>query len=295
MWNAMLDRRENDVMCALLTLSAGKARFLASPQEVLALVRGRWDDEGLGARSPRSRRTAMWTISPPSARGKRPMSSSCAPRARHFCAIRIPTAAAFSYGCSLPPSAGSPPRSSAFCSSSSFHKQLTFLHRCGMIEGEQKFTFRRSLCAHPPCVPPSRGEGGTWKLFRRGDNAYPLPPLHGAREGVPLCPHYTRQEKAYSLPPLILVLRGARNPLFAGTAFCFTPRTLRNVLGVFPPFPRGSVVKFPPHGSNVRFPHGTGFLKSPPFPQEGGIQGGWGGASSRFPQKNAPSGGRLFL
>ena len=43
----MLDRRENDVMCALLTLSAGKARFLASPQEVLALVRGRWDDEGL--------------------------------------------------------------------------------------------------------------------------------------------------------------------------------------------------------------------------------------------------------
>ena len=47
MWNAILDRRENDVMCALLTLSAGKARFLASPQEVLALVRGRWDDEGL--------------------------------------------------------------------------------------------------------------------------------------------------------------------------------------------------------------------------------------------------------
>ena len=47
MWNAALDRRENEVMCALLTLSAGKARFLASPDEVLALVKGRCDAEGL--------------------------------------------------------------------------------------------------------------------------------------------------------------------------------------------------------------------------------------------------------
>ena len=47
MWNATLDRKENEVMRALLTLSAGKARFLASPDEVLALVRGKCDEEGL--------------------------------------------------------------------------------------------------------------------------------------------------------------------------------------------------------------------------------------------------------
>lgn len=47
MWNATLDRRENDVMRALLTLSAGKARFLASPDEVLALVKIKCDAEGL--------------------------------------------------------------------------------------------------------------------------------------------------------------------------------------------------------------------------------------------------------
>ncbi len=38
MWNAALDKRENEVMRALLTLSAGKARFLASPAEVLSLA-----------------------------------------------------------------------------------------------------------------------------------------------------------------------------------------------------------------------------------------------------------------
>ena len=47
MWNAALDRRENDVMRALLTLSAGKARFLASSAEVLALLRGNWDEDAL--------------------------------------------------------------------------------------------------------------------------------------------------------------------------------------------------------------------------------------------------------
>ena len=40
MWNATLDRRENEVMRALLTLSAGRARFLASPREVIALAKG---------------------------------------------------------------------------------------------------------------------------------------------------------------------------------------------------------------------------------------------------------------
>lgn len=40
MWNATLDRRENEVMRALLTLSAGRARFLAAPGEVIALVKG---------------------------------------------------------------------------------------------------------------------------------------------------------------------------------------------------------------------------------------------------------------
>ncbi len=47
MWNATLDRRENDVMRALLTLSAGKARFLASPDEVLTLLKGKCDVDGL--------------------------------------------------------------------------------------------------------------------------------------------------------------------------------------------------------------------------------------------------------
>ena len=47
MWNATLDRKENEVMRALLTLSAGKARFLASPDEGLALMRGKCDEEGL--------------------------------------------------------------------------------------------------------------------------------------------------------------------------------------------------------------------------------------------------------
>lgn len=40
MWNATLDRRENEVMRALLTLSAGRARFLAAPGEVIALAKG---------------------------------------------------------------------------------------------------------------------------------------------------------------------------------------------------------------------------------------------------------------
>ena len=44
MWNATLDRRENEVMRALLTLSAGKARFLASPAEMLAIMRGKCDE-----------------------------------------------------------------------------------------------------------------------------------------------------------------------------------------------------------------------------------------------------------
>lgn len=39
MWNAALDRRENEVMQALLTLSSGKTRFLVSPEEVLSLMR----------------------------------------------------------------------------------------------------------------------------------------------------------------------------------------------------------------------------------------------------------------
>ena len=47
MWNATLDRKENEVMRALLTLSAGKARYLASPDEGLALMRGKCDEEGL--------------------------------------------------------------------------------------------------------------------------------------------------------------------------------------------------------------------------------------------------------
>lgn len=47
MWNAALDRTENEVMRALLTLSAGKARFLASPAEMLALVKGRCDEAAL--------------------------------------------------------------------------------------------------------------------------------------------------------------------------------------------------------------------------------------------------------
>lgn len=34
-------------MCALLTLSAGKARFLASPAEVLSLLHGRCDETAL--------------------------------------------------------------------------------------------------------------------------------------------------------------------------------------------------------------------------------------------------------
>ena len=44
MWNATLDRKENEVMRALLTLSAGKARFLASPAEMLAIMRGKCDE-----------------------------------------------------------------------------------------------------------------------------------------------------------------------------------------------------------------------------------------------------------
>ncbi len=169
-----------------------------------------------------------------------------------------------------------------------------------LLAGDLRFSHVREKFTRPPAKsllirPPfPTGRGDTEGMGRR----------KGVSDTIRACLAFDNppsplvtppSPRRSAAPPLKQVLRGARNTLSAGTAFCFTPRTLRNVLGVLPPFPRGSVVKFPPHGSNVRFPHGTGFLKSPPFPREGGIQGGWGGASSRFPQKNAPSGGALFL
>ncbi len=49
MFSETLNRRENEVMCAVYTLSGGKERFLATPYDLLALLsnKGGYDEERL--------------------------------------------------------------------------------------------------------------------------------------------------------------------------------------------------------------------------------------------------------
>ena len=121
MWNAALDRTENEVMRALLTLSAGKARFLASPAEMLSLVKGRCDEAALERTLLSLAQDGYFDFIATDRKGERRTSWNCGPRARRLSAARTTTAAASSCVSLWLRRAGLPPRSSAFCSNSSSH------------------------------------------------------------------------------------------------------------------------------------------------------------------------------